>query len=91
MFFDVDVDDDIWFRHHNQIRRRHCRTTSWLESAPSLPPDIQLDTLAIPAGHLTDDSLLQVLRAPQTYSVFKIRISIKNWSKQNKLGCSKVI
>nr|VZI32145.1 unnamed protein product [Spirometra erinaceieuropaei] len=49
MLFDVDVGDDIWVRHHNQIRRRHCNNTTGLESAPSLPLDILLDIFAIPA------------------------------------------
>nr|VZI43066.1 unnamed protein product [Spirometra erinaceieuropaei] len=49
MLFDVDVGDDIWVSHHNQIRRRHCNNTTGLESAPSLPLDILLDTFAIPA------------------------------------------
>ncbi|BHF81704.1 hypothetical protein SprV_0802483700 [Sparganum proliferum] len=49
MLFDVDVGDDIWVRHHNQILRRHCSNTTGLESAPSLPLDILLDTFAIPA------------------------------------------
>ncbi|BHF79290.1 hypothetical protein SprV_0602241000 [Sparganum proliferum] len=49
MWFDVDGGDDIWVRHHNQIRRRHCSNTTGLESAPSLPLDILLDTFAIPA------------------------------------------
>ncbi|BHF65205.1 hypothetical protein SprV_0200821500 [Sparganum proliferum] len=49
MLFDVDVGDDIWVRHHNQIRRRHCSNTTGLESAPSLPLDILLDTFATPA------------------------------------------
>ncbi|BHF72892.1 hypothetical protein SprV_0401596300 [Sparganum proliferum] len=31
MLFDVDVGDDIWVRHHNQIRRRHCSNTTGLE------------------------------------------------------------
>ncbi|BHF66177.1 hypothetical protein SprV_0200919300 [Sparganum proliferum] len=34
MLFDVDVGDDIWVRHHNQIRRRHCSNTAGLESVP---------------------------------------------------------
>nr|VZI51040.1 unnamed protein product [Spirometra erinaceieuropaei] len=49
MLFDVDVGDDIWVRHHNQIRRRHCSNTTGLDSAPSLSLDILLDTFAIPA------------------------------------------
>ncbi|BHF70728.1 hypothetical protein SprV_0301378100 [Sparganum proliferum] len=49
MLCDVDVGDDIWVRHHNQIRRRHCSTTTGLESMPSLSLDILLDTFAIPA------------------------------------------
>nr|VZH99577.1 unnamed protein product [Spirometra erinaceieuropaei] len=31
MLFDVDVGDDIWVRHHNQIRRRHCSNTTGLD------------------------------------------------------------
>ncbi|BHF74753.1 hypothetical protein SprV_0501784100 [Sparganum proliferum] len=49
MLFDVEVGDDIWVRHHNQIRRQHCINTTGLESAPSLPLDILLDTFASPA------------------------------------------
>ncbi|BHF62224.1 hypothetical protein SprV_0200520500 [Sparganum proliferum] len=49
MLFDVDVGDDIWVRHHNQIRRRHCSNTTGLESVPSLSLDVLLDTFAIPA------------------------------------------
>nr|VZI45759.1 unnamed protein product [Spirometra erinaceieuropaei] len=49
MLFDVDVGDEIWVRHHNQIRRRHCSNTTGLDPAPSLPLDILLDTFAIPA------------------------------------------
>ncbi|BHF61010.1 hypothetical protein SprV_0100398000 [Sparganum proliferum] len=60
MLFDVDVGDDIWVRHHNQIRRRHCSNTTGLESAPSLPLDILLDTFAIPA----DRSVLETTAAP---------------------------
>nr|VZI18032.1 unnamed protein product [Spirometra erinaceieuropaei] len=47
--FDVDVGEDIWIRHHNQIGRRHCSNTTGLESVPLLSPDILLDTFAIPA------------------------------------------
>nr|VZI38934.1 unnamed protein product [Spirometra erinaceieuropaei] len=60
MLFDVDVGDDIWVRHHNQIRRRHCSSTTGLESAPSLSLDILLDTFAIPA----DRSVLEPTAAP---------------------------
>nr|VZI24183.1 unnamed protein product [Spirometra erinaceieuropaei] len=49
MLFDVDVGGEIWVRHHNQIRRRHCSNTTGLDPAPSLPLDILLDTFAIPA------------------------------------------
>nr|VZI33584.1 unnamed protein product [Spirometra erinaceieuropaei] len=49
MLFDVDVGDEIWVRHHNQIRRRHYSNTTGLDPAPSLPLDILLDTFAIPA------------------------------------------
>ncbi|BHF84837.1 hypothetical protein SprV_0902798900 [Sparganum proliferum] len=49
MLFDVDVGDDIWVRHRNQIRRRHCSNKTVLESVPSRSPDILLDTFAIPA------------------------------------------
>nr|VZI50550.1 unnamed protein product [Spirometra erinaceieuropaei] len=49
MLFDVDVGNDIWVRHHNQIRRRHCSNTTGLDSAPLLSLDILLDTFAIPA------------------------------------------
>nr|VZI29970.1 unnamed protein product [Spirometra erinaceieuropaei] len=49
MLFDVDVGDDIWVHHQNQIRRRHCSNTTGLDSAPSLSLDILLDTFAIPA------------------------------------------
>nr|VZI33649.1 unnamed protein product [Spirometra erinaceieuropaei] len=60
MLFDVDVGDDIWVRHHNQIRRRHCNNTTGLESAPSLSLDILLDTFAIPA----DQSVPEPTAAP---------------------------
>ncbi|BHF61522.1 hypothetical protein SprV_0100449700 [Sparganum proliferum] len=60
MLFDVDVGDDIWVRHHNQILRRHCSNTTGLESAPSLPLDILLDTFAIPA----DGSVPETTAAP---------------------------
>nr|VZI41321.1 unnamed protein product [Spirometra erinaceieuropaei] len=56
MLFDVDVGDDIWVRHHNQIRRRHCSSTTGLESAPSLLLDILLDTFAIPADRLVPEA-----------------------------------
>ncbi|BHF79688.1 hypothetical protein SprV_0702281000 [Sparganum proliferum] len=49
MLFDVDVGDDIWVRHYNQIRRRHCSNTTGLLSMQSLPLDILLGTFAIPA------------------------------------------
>nr|VZI38168.1 unnamed protein product [Spirometra erinaceieuropaei] len=49
MLFDVDVGGEIWVRHHNQIRRRHCSNTTGLDPAPSLRLDILLDTFAIPA------------------------------------------
>ncbi|BHF67486.1 hypothetical protein SprV_0301051200 [Sparganum proliferum] len=49
MLFDVDVGNDIWVRHHNQIRRRHFSNKTGLESVPSLPLDILLDAFAIPA------------------------------------------
>ncbi|BHF62166.1 hypothetical protein SprV_0100514700 [Sparganum proliferum] len=49
MLCDVDVGDDIWVRHHNQIRRRHYSNTTGLESVPSLSLDILPDTFAIPA------------------------------------------
>nr|VZI09976.1 unnamed protein product [Spirometra erinaceieuropaei] len=49
MLFDVDVGGEIWVRHHNQIRRRHCSNTTGLDPAPSLPLDILLDTFDIPA------------------------------------------
>ncbi|BHF62424.1 hypothetical protein SprV_0200540600 [Sparganum proliferum] len=49
MLFDVDFGDDIWVRHRNQIRRRHCSNTTVLESVPSRSLDILLDTFAIPA------------------------------------------
>nr|VZH93120.1 unnamed protein product [Spirometra erinaceieuropaei] len=49
ILFDVDVGDEIWVRHHNQIRRRHCSNTTGLDPAPSLPLDILLDIFAIPA------------------------------------------
>ncbi|BHF70204.1 hypothetical protein SprV_0301325400 [Sparganum proliferum] len=45
MLFDVDVGDDIWDRHHNQIRWRHCNNTTGLVSVQSL----LLDTFRIPA------------------------------------------
>nr|VZI35612.1 unnamed protein product [Spirometra erinaceieuropaei] len=60
MLFDVDVGDDIWVRHHNQIRQRHCSNTTGLESAPSLSLDILLDTFAIPA----DQSVPEPTSAP---------------------------
>ncbi|BHF74808.1 hypothetical protein SprV_0501789600 [Sparganum proliferum] len=60
MLFDVDVGDDIWVRHHNQIRRRHCSNTTGLESAPSLSLDILLDTFAIPV----DRSVPELTAAP---------------------------
>ncbi|BHF74766.1 hypothetical protein SprV_0501785400 [Sparganum proliferum] len=60
MLFDVDVGDDIWVRHHSQIRRRHCSNTTGLESAPSLPLDILLDTFAFPA----DRSVPETTAAP---------------------------
>nr|VZI00034.1 unnamed protein product [Spirometra erinaceieuropaei] len=60
MLFDVDVGDDIWVRHHNQIRRRHCSNTTGLDSAPSLSLDILLDTFAIPA----DQSVPEPTSAP---------------------------
>nr|VZI18252.1 unnamed protein product [Spirometra erinaceieuropaei] len=56
MLFDVDVGDDIWVRHHNQIRRRHCNNTTGLDSAPSLSLDILLDTFAIPADQSVPES-----------------------------------
>nr|VZI45066.1 unnamed protein product [Spirometra erinaceieuropaei] len=56
MLFDVDVGDDIWVRHHNQIRRRHCSNTTGLDSAPSLSLDILLDTFAIPADQSVPES-----------------------------------
>ncbi|BHF71896.1 hypothetical protein SprV_0401495700 [Sparganum proliferum] len=49
MLLDVHVGDDIWVRHHNQIRRRHCSNITGFESGPSVPLDILLDTFAIPA------------------------------------------
>ncbi|BHF74140.1 hypothetical protein SprV_0401722400 [Sparganum proliferum] len=49
MLFDVGVGDNIWVRHHNQIQQRHCSNRTGLESVPSLPLDVLLDTLAIPA------------------------------------------
>nr|VZI32416.1 unnamed protein product [Spirometra erinaceieuropaei] len=49
MLFDVDVGGEIWVRHHNQIRWRHCSNTTGIDPAPSLPIDILLDTFAIPA------------------------------------------
>ncbi|BHF79292.1 hypothetical protein SprV_0602241200 [Sparganum proliferum] len=60
MLFDVHASDDIWVRHHNQIRRRHCSNTTELESAPSIPLDILLDTFAIPA----DRSVTEPTAAP---------------------------
>nr|VZI26483.1 unnamed protein product [Spirometra erinaceieuropaei] len=60
MLFDVDGGDDIWVRHHNQIRRRRCSNTTGLESAPSLSLDILLDTFAIPA----DQSVSEPAAAP---------------------------
>ncbi|BHF63607.1 hypothetical protein SprV_0200660100 [Sparganum proliferum] len=60
ILFDVDVGDDIWVRHHNQIRRRHCSNTTGLESMPSLSLDILLDTFAIPA----DRSVTEPTAAP---------------------------
>nr|VZI32724.1 unnamed protein product [Spirometra erinaceieuropaei] len=60
MLFDVDVGDDIWVRHHNQIRQRHCSNTTGLTSAPSLSLDILLDTFAIPA----DQSVPEPTTAP---------------------------
>ncbi|BHF57619.1 hypothetical protein SprV_0100056100 [Sparganum proliferum] len=60
MLYDVDVSDDIWVRHHNQIRRRHCSKTTGLESVPSLSLDILLDTFAFPA----DRSVPQPTAAP---------------------------
>nr|VZH94510.1 unnamed protein product [Spirometra erinaceieuropaei] len=56
MLFDIDVGDDIWVRHHNQIRRRHCSNTTGLDSAPSLSLDILLDTFAIPADQSVPES-----------------------------------
>nr|VZI35223.1 unnamed protein product [Spirometra erinaceieuropaei] len=56
MLFDVDVGDDIWVRHHNQIRRRHCSNATGLDSAPSLSLDILLDTFAIPADQSVPES-----------------------------------
>nr|VZI02168.1 unnamed protein product [Spirometra erinaceieuropaei] len=56
MLFDVDVGDDIWVRHHNQIRRRHGSNTTGLDSAPSLSLDILLDTFAIPADQSVPES-----------------------------------
>nr|VZI29775.1 unnamed protein product [Spirometra erinaceieuropaei] len=56
MLFDVNVGDDIWVRHHNQIRRRHCSNTTGLDSAPSLSLDILLDTFAIPADQSVPES-----------------------------------
>nr|VZI00654.1 unnamed protein product [Spirometra erinaceieuropaei] len=56
MLFDVDVGDDIWVRHHNQIRRRHCSNTTGLDSAPSLSLDILLDIFAIPADQSVPES-----------------------------------
>nr|VZI48894.1 unnamed protein product [Spirometra erinaceieuropaei] len=60
MLFDVDVGDDIWVRHHNQIRQRHCSNTNGLESEPSLSLDIVLDIFAIPA----DQSVPEPSSAP---------------------------
>nr|VZI45520.1 unnamed protein product [Spirometra erinaceieuropaei] len=60
MLFDVNVGDDIWVRHHNHIRRRHCSNTTGLDSAPSLSLDILLDTFAIPA----DQSVPEPTAAP---------------------------
>ncbi|BHF78836.1 hypothetical protein SprV_0602195100 [Sparganum proliferum] len=56
MLFDVDVGDDIWVRHHNQIRRRHCSNTTGLEAVPSISLDILLDTFAIPADRSVPES-----------------------------------
>nr|VZI39739.1 unnamed protein product [Spirometra erinaceieuropaei] len=60
MLFDVDVGDDVWVRHHNQIRWRHRSTKTGLESVPSLPLDILLDTFDIP----TDRSDPKTTAAP---------------------------
>ncbi|BHF71221.1 hypothetical protein SprV_0401427600 [Sparganum proliferum] len=60
MLFDVDVGDDIWIRHHNQIRWRHFSIKTGLESVSSLSLDILLDTFAIPA----DRSILEPTAAP---------------------------
>nr|VZI34367.1 unnamed protein product [Spirometra erinaceieuropaei] len=60
MLLDVDVGDDNWVRHRNQVRRRNCSNTSGFDSAPSLPLDILLDTLAIPA----DRSVPETTAAP---------------------------
>nr|VZI37893.1 unnamed protein product [Spirometra erinaceieuropaei] len=65
MLFDVDVGDDIWVRHHNQIRRRHFSNTVGLESVPPLSLDILLDTFAIPA----DQSVPEATAAPPSVSV----------------------
>nr|VZI33691.1 unnamed protein product [Spirometra erinaceieuropaei] len=60
LLFDVDVGDDIWARHHNQIRRRHCSNNTVLMSARSLLLDILLETFAIPA----DRSVIEPTVAP---------------------------
>ncbi|BHF70625.1 hypothetical protein SprV_0301367900 [Sparganum proliferum] len=70
MLFDVDVGDDIWVRHHNQIRRRHCSNTTGLDAVPSLSLDILLDTFAIPADRsVPEPTAAPPLDVPPSISV----------------------
>ncbi|BHF83063.1 hypothetical protein SprV_0802620400 [Sparganum proliferum] len=79
MLFDVDVGDDIWVRHHNQIRRRHCSNTPGLESMPSPSLDILLDTFAIPA----DRSVTEPTAAPPSDVPSSVSVTVPE-SPDNK-------
>ncbi|BHF64762.1 hypothetical protein SprV_0200776900 [Sparganum proliferum] len=65
MLFDVDVGDDIWVRHHNQLRRQHFSNTPGLVSMQSLPPIVR-EWQKEPCPYLLGGSTLPKSKASQS-------------------------